>query len=50
MAKSRNEKTKNSKPPVKVADLEPRNNPTGGKATTQDIVIVKLVDKPSTKL
>jgi hypothetical protein len=47
LKKTKNEKSKTRE--VKVNDLQPEKNPTGGKGLT-DIVIVKETDKPSTKL
>ena len=49
MKKSKNEKPKDSKREVKVNDLQPEKNPTGG-AGLNDIVITKETDKPTTRL
>ena len=43
MKKSKNEKKRE----VKVIDLQPTKNPTGG---LSDIVVVKETDKPTPKL
>ena len=46
MAKSKNQKSKASKREVKVNDLQPEKNPSGGKGLN-DIVVVKDYDKDS---
>ena len=49
MAKSKDQKTKGSKPSVRVSDLEPKKDPKGAKAFN-DILITHPVDKSTPKL
>ena len=49
MKKPKDEKSKTSKRDVKVNDLQPEKNPTGG-ASLSDIVVTKETDKPTTRL
>jgi hypothetical protein len=46
MKKSKNEKSSKTRE-VKVNDLQPEQNPTGGKVTVNDISIMKYVEKSS---
>jgi hypothetical protein len=49
MAKSKDKKTKGSKPSVRVSDLEPKKDPKGAKKAFNDILITHTLDKATPK-
>jgi type VI protein secretion system component Hcp len=50
MGKSKDKKTKGSKPSVSVNDLEPKKDSKGGKVTLSDIPFTHPMDKSTPKL